>query len=526
MDISVFLTQQAAQGGKGPATGASLTSSSGVFAGGEGLTFMDLIFARLNADTQEGGENGEQSHNHPLLKKLAEKIAGDGELKRDFDGEFIISNPDYEGHTEPLTSQQILQTILETDPASLQELVTEFSQDGASPDINISAFIDVRKKLAAYLEDLLHALPQESKPAIIEITPAEVKQVLGRIQTEINNGENPALIATGLTPEKLTEIIENIANGDEQGESFVIGLVKILPPEGKKEALFLPRGSVVAGPQHPAGEISTPTEAKLTALAAGEDGAALEESDFDGLLRVLERAQGKGEKVGQQDSTNGIENAIKHIKQNNTSAGLSTVQGAPPAPSSMFSDFTMGDVFPEGWDFAPGSSNSLNLTGPAQLTSIVSHIQQAGIPHPATQTVASAIAKATTNGETKNITIRLDPPALGKVSIRMEFNKESNAMKALLVAEKPETFLMLQRDAHILERALQEAGLDTDGGLQFELSQDSNMFEQDEHSTGGNSGGGSDDASNEDGENIEIIETRMDWYIDPETGAMRYDALV
>lgn len=543
MDNSVFLTQQAASSGKGLAPGQTLTGGHGIFSGQAGMSFMDLIFARMTAEagTDSKAQNAKQDAAKPspaqsqiLLNKLIKKLAGNETS--------TASLPDLEGHNDPLTTEQILQSLLQADPGALEDIASAeelaalqaaFAVDGnGKASSSMPQIIADKKTLDAFLDSLLIGLPQDSKLVLIEITPGKAQKMLQQLQSE--DGASPSLIATGLNPEQLTKLLEDIANGDEQGVFGIASLIKILPPQAKREAIFLPRGVVVAQPQHPAGDVNTPASAdtlasKLNTLTTGEGSTPLEEGDFEGVLRVLERAQTMGQKNGQQaDGTDkGIENAIKQVKDH-VSAGLSAIQGTPPALTEIFSSFAINDMFPDGWDFATGSRHSLNLTGPAQLTSIVSHIQQAGLPHPATQMVASVIAKASTNGESKNITIQLDPPDLGKVSVRMEFNKESNTMKALLVAEKPETFLMLQRDAHILERALQNAGIDTDGGLSFELAQDGNMLDHDQHDTGGKSGGGHNgNGGDSDGDNaIEIIETTMDWYVDPDTGLTRYDALV
>ncbi len=525
MDISA-LTQQAATNGKGPVTG-QVPASAGMFGTVAGASFMDLIFAHLAADT---------------------KIPSSGLIQNGLqNSELIASQPDYDGHTEPLTTQQILQAILETDPAALEEMASELPE-GVTPESLINAQTNAQaslevplspspKKLMDFLESLVAGLPQENKPIVLDIAPGQIKKIFGRIQIEVGeNGEatSPALIATGLTPEKLTAILEDIVDGNEQGEGIIIGMIKILPPQAKKEAIFLPRGLVIVQPQHPAGEISTPqamaeaennTLMKANSLTSDTTGFPLEEDDFEGVLRVLERAQNKALERGQNNP--GLEKAINTIKQ--ISAGLSTVQGAPPTLGAIFTSFVLDSIYPEGLDFAGAPGQSMNLTGPAQFASLIGQAQHAGLPHPATQVIASTITKAATNGEAKNITIQLDPPALGKVRISLDFNNESQTMKALLVAEKPETFLMLQRDAQILERALLDAGLDVDsGGLSFELSQDGNLFDDDNKGQGGSSGDGNNGEGSEAAadENIEIIETTMDWYADPNTGLMRYDALV
>ena len=65
--------------------------------------------------------------------------------------------------------------------------------------------------------------------------------------------------------------------------------------------------------------------------------------------------------------------------------------------------------------------------------------------------------------------IRLDPPDLGRIDVRLDVDKGGNVTSHLVV-EKSATLDLLRRDAPELERALQQAGLKTDdGGLQFSL---------------------------------------------------------
>jgi flagellar hook-length control protein FliK len=65
--------------------------------------------------------------------------------------------------------------------------------------------------------------------------------------------------------------------------------------------------------------------------------------------------------------------------------------------------------------------------------------------------------------------IRLDPPELGRVEVRLDIDRSGNVTSRLVV-EKAETLDVLRRDAHQLERALQDAGLKTsDNSLQFSL---------------------------------------------------------
>ncbi|AMN44291.1 flagellar hook-length control protein FliK [Rhodoplanes sp. Z2-YC6860] len=69
--------------------------------------------------------------------------------------------------------------------------------------------------------------------------------------------------------------------------------------------------------------------------------------------------------------------------------------------------------------------------------------------------------------------IRLDPPELGRVDVKVDIDKNGNATTRLVV-DKAETLDLLKRDSQQLERALQQAGLKTsDNGLEFSLRQQS-----------------------------------------------------
>ncbi|WP_082114140.1 flagellar hook-length control protein FliK [Kiloniella litopenaei] len=71
-----------------------------------------------------------------------------------------------------------------------------------------------------------------------------------------------------------------------------------------------------------------------------------------------------------------------------------------------------------------------------------------------------------------SISIKLHPSELGRVDVKLEI-VDGSTMKAMITAERPDTLDMLQRDSRMLEKALQDAGLKTDGqSLSFNLKQD------------------------------------------------------
>lgn len=90
------------------------------------------------------------------------------------------------------------------------------------------------------------------------------------------------------------------------------------------------------------------------------------------------------------------------------------------------------------------------------------------LPTPATEQVKVKLVKAALGGLDK-IKIQLNPSELGKVEVRLEIGSDG-AIRGTVIADKPETMELLQRDAKQLERALQDAGLKTGGdSLDFQM---------------------------------------------------------
>ena len=81
--------------------------------------------------------------------------------------------------------------------------------------------------------------------------------------------------------------------------------------------------------------------------------------------------------------------------------------------------------------------------------------------------VAVEIVARTQDG-LKRFDIRLDPPELGRIDVRLDVDHGGKVTSRLIV-ERAETLDLLRRDAPQLERALQQAGLNTGGGMQFSL---------------------------------------------------------
>jgi chemotaxis protein MotD len=79
--------------------------------------------------------------------------------------------------------------------------------------------------------------------------------------------------------------------------------------------------------------------------------------------------------------------------------------------------------------------------------------------------------------------IRLDPPELGRIEVRLDVARDGR-VTSHLIADRQDTLNLLQRDASDLQRAFQDAGLKTnDNGLQFSLRDQSGGTQQQEPAT-------------------------------------------
>ncbi|SMQ74401.1 Flagellar hook-length control protein FliK [Devosia lucknowensis] len=109
--------------------------------------------------------------------------------------------------------------------------------------------------------------------------------------------------------------------------------------------------------------------------------------------------------------------------------------------------------------------------------------QQLNLPQ-----IAFELARQVQDGNTR-FQIRLDPPELGRIDVRLDIN-ESGQVHARLTVEKAETLDLMQRDQRGLERALQQAGLDSSKtNLEFSLKQNPFAGQQGQMGDGKGQGG-------------------------------------
>ncbi|MCW5721418.1 MAG: flagellar hook-length control protein FliK [Devosia sp.] len=110
--------------------------------------------------------------------------------------------------------------------------------------------------------------------------------------------------------------------------------------------------------------------------------------------------------------------------------------------------------------------------------------QQLNLPQ-----IAFEMARQVEGGNSR-FQIRLDPPELGRIDVKLDIDSNGQ-VHARLTVEKAETLDLMQRDQRALERALQQAGLDANKtNLEFSLKQ--NPFAGDQNERSGRDSGTAD----------------------------------
>lgn len=117
----------------------------------------------------------------------------------------------------------------------------------------------------------------------------------------------------------------------------------------------------------------------------------------------------------------------------------------------------------------PGQQEPIRLDAAANpriiQTGYQTSQQQLNLPQ-----IAFEMARQVGDGNTR-FQIRLDPPELGRIDVRLEIDKGGQVL-ARLTVEKSETLDLMQRDQRALQQALQQAGLDSSKtNLEFSLKQ-------------------------------------------------------
>jgi flagellar hook-length control protein FliK len=174
-------------------------------------------------------------------------------------------------------------------------------------------------------------------------------------------------------------------------------------------------------------------------------------------------SDGKADGVKTAKNNNAAANDIKADPANATQndKAAAATDAAAPKPSAP------QPVNAEA-DNAITAPQTLRPLQSAQAPVPAQHLHVTAQPTPNVPALAVEIAAKSQSGA-KQFDIRLDPPELGRVEVRLSIDATGKA-SAHLSADQPQTLDLLQKDAPALTRALREAGLNvSQDGLNFSL---------------------------------------------------------
>ena len=168
-------------------------------------------------------------------------------------------------------------------------------------------------------------------------------------------------------------------------------------------------------------------------------------------------------------------------------AGMAKTDAAePPQPAQN----TAAPSAPAAASFAAHLSEAPAPGGGAHpVSTAVEVTPQSAHAAPDVNGLGVEIAARSQNGA-RQFSIRLDPPELGRVDVRLSIDATGKA-QAHLTADHPEALSLLQKDSGTLTQALRQAGLDvSQDGLNFSLRSQNGQAGQDQAGNGQDQGRG------------------------------------
>lgn len=286
--------------------------------------------------------------------------------------------------------------------------------------------------------------------------------------------------------DKLGALLSALTEGDVPPEKLAaLGMAPGQPLDAEIEAALsrfaagLPQ-QAAAVPEEPV--LATPALKVSEPVLAGKPAQSAETPELSSTTAAAGQMETSDNQSGADRGRDRVEPAARDTR-NQAAPATAPVDGSnTPAPSAE-----------AGAQAA--SATRLDATANPRIiqAGYQTSQQQLNLPQ-----IAFELARQVQDGNTR-FQIRLDPPELGRIDVRLDIN-EAGQVNARLVVEKAETLDLMQRDQRGLERALQQAGLDSSKtNLEFSLKQNPFAGQQGQMGDGQNTSGQSGSADENTG---------------------------
>jgi len=293
------------------------------------------------------------------------------------------------------------------------------------------------------------ALPAD-KPAqsVSTAAPSEAKAPPGSSQpAQAKAVAEPVAVATALPPKPAQRTIAADALGN-------------VAPDAKAQL-----SKTVADA---ATETSADDRADALQTVAGHREARADAVKDTGANASLDGSKAAAQKAGEQSAdARGAATAKTDNPAPSGAGALST--GKPALPDVSTLQTAQGQTIATAdatgvHSLHPGHNQSTSST---PIVSVRAHVQGGQVHLPVEQ-IAIAITRQARQGANR-FEIRLDPPELGRIDVRLDVGSDGRAT-ASLTADRQDTLDLLSRDSRTLQKTLADAGFTTDpDALQFSL---------------------------------------------------------
>ncbi|HWP25590.1 MAG TPA: flagellar hook-length control protein FliK [Xanthobacteraceae bacterium] len=404
------------------------------------LGIVAASFDKLAGNAGSLGKDASATNPGPLLQQtLADVIGSERNVER-------LPPPDLMPDSSNAMSDSMSDSAdsMPTSAADQIDIVAQLAGDSALPKAKLAVQVSPTSTSESDATDI--------------VPPSTAKQMV----TVGSEAATPAAPRSAPSA-PYNEIAPNNEIEPDNTASFVLrsALKAIAPTATPSDSLKAPPLVAASPPSLSKPPLLTPTTSDATppttdiSPASANNSAPVPPAKTDAQATPL---------VADANTNSGANSDAKlHTGKSQEALSGPALEPGPSLPSRL-------SAVPTAFEAPPGVAAAVTAHLPAPSHSTPAAIP-AHLPSGAPIALADlplAIALQTKSGRTR-FAIRLDPPELGRIDVRLDIDNRSNVMLRL-VAERPETLEFLRRDAAHIERTLQDAGLKTgDQALQFSL---------------------------------------------------------
>ena len=385
--------------------------------------------------------------------RSADKTAADSAAATD-----AISTTQIEGTTTPAATVIAVATVLPVGPQPVAAEAPPAAIANSTPPLAIAAAaIAASSSAAAALAPPYQPSKAGAATAATATTIGTPAKIAGQATTQAPTATSPNVSTDLATAVDVAPSAATLAPDRAKGKTATGFLA---PPSGQAKVTT----TGFTGAPDPAAATTTTT----TTTAAARDSTAQQPN-----------GDGKAD-AGNAPVTPASSNTAPSAPNTTTPAPALrnhvAIDASPPASTTVADASAQGAAVAQQqpWSAVPATAAPVFTVTPAT-----------GAPVPVSA-LGVEIAASVQSGKTR-FEVRLDPPDLGRIDVRIDVDRNGQVTSHLTV-EKPETLSMLRQDAPQLQQALNDAGLKTgSGGLQFSLRDQSSSGQNSGNQTNGNS---------------------------------------